>query len=668
MRILFEDHQYDTKDVKDVLGDFILSNLDLTKDTQLLKYVGYFYNPTIENKDHTKGDLVFILPKVLVDQEKKAFGLDPKSLIDFNWKSWKEESEKSDDETLRKRKAFDFIYGFTTWIYRAVSLYRKNQSKANNAEDEFQAEVMSSLCVGQGSKPSDATFMDIILALLDFQKTHKDFITFTIKMAHTGYNKISWPKTIAKCTPFLQGESPIYMNPVNKKKFVNFDEELFIIFYSILNYVHEEYGFPSCDQPGYKLIKGAMFKSYMEGQGKMRLRKIRYKYFSDDAVLLWNLCFAFFDKADHIQAKTNRKDFLLVRSFNCVFEAMIDELIGDKDLPEGLKNQADDKRIDHLYTYQYLIEKEENIHTDNNSQKIYHIADSKYYNRNQKLKGHDVPKQFTYARNVIQWHMNLINGLFENTEYKDIKLYDAITEGYNVIPNFFISAEVDKDLSYDIDDFQPSKLASDDDREQEQYQFKDRLFDRSTLFTIHYDVNFLYVLKKYAQNKANDKAVWKETVRNKFRTEFLKMMNDKFRFYQVCVSPNMVESFVNKYFRLLIGKVFSFVYQHELVNNGKPFRVLIYAERQVEQKNTGRDLKTCHIEQSANEYFLMIPQSSPSRSAHSFVQNVRKIELGKSDYDRIEKEGRKIVYKNLNSINFPYATNDLLEFAADPGE
>ena len=222
-----------------------------------------------------------------------------------------------------------------------------------------------------------------------------------------------------------------------------------------------------------------------------------------------------------------------------VFEGMIDELVGDKNLPEGLKVSGDDKRIDHLYTYKYLLENLEDRSESILSHDIYNIADSKYYRRDKELRGHDVPKQFTYARNVIQWHMDLLHDLLEKDidkakKYKDIPLFDEVTEGYNVIPNFFISALVDEDLSYDKQDFAPSNLG-DGNNVHESYFFWERLFDRNSYFTLHYDVNFLYILKMYARNKSYDKAIWKREVRKRFREGILKYLNGQFVFYQILV-------------------------------------------------------------------------------------------------------------------------------------
>lgn len=641
MKILFEEHKYKTEDVKNVLSSFMLTDLDLTRESQQLRYVGYFFNKNIENRDGTKGDLVFILPKVLMNEEEKAFGLAPEQLIDFNWRKWKDDNSLVvEDGRLSKKQVYDFIYGFSTWIYRAISIYRKNlQSKPKEEREEDEVEVMSSVNVGASGKKTDATFMDVLLSLIDFQRTHKDFITFVIKTTHSGFNKVSWPKTIARTQAVIQDGSPIYLNPINKQRVVNFDEELLIIYYSILNYMHEEYGFPIPNQPGYKLITGAQFRSYMKSQGKTRLHKIRYKYFSDDAVLLWNLCYAFFDKTDNTKAQANRHDYLLISSFHCVFEAMIDELVGDKNLPEGLKVHGDDKRIDHLYTYKYLLENMDERNEEGLPRDIYNIADSKYYKRNTQLKGHDVPKQFTYARNVIQWHMDLLHDLLQTDErnkakaerYKVIPLFDDVTEGFNIIPNFFISAMVDEDLNYDAENLKQSTL-KDEHIVFESFYFWERLFDRNSLFTLHYDVNFLFILKTYAQNKSYNKMAWKHKVRKEFRKKILEYLNNSFDFYQLMVPSNEVADFVDRHYRKLQGKVFSF----EVVDNG---RVLLYAERKEQNKHDDKAFKydgknDTHIETSGDTSWLKIP----GRAGEVISKEVKNIILGTDNYILVREQ------------------------------
>ena len=75
MKLLIEEYQYDVADVTDVLdGLFTLQDVEQKVS---VSYVGYYFNP------HPKvRDVVFILPKVLIDEQGLAFGkYDPKDLI-----------------------------------------------------------------------------------------------------------------------------------------------------------------------------------------------------------------------------------------------------------------------------------------------------------------------------------------------------------------------------------------------------------------------------------------------------------------------------------------------------------------------------------------------------------------------------------------------------------
>ena len=193
--------------------------------------------------------------------------------------------------------------------------------------------------------------LDILLSLIQFNKDNQSFFFTIVKNMHSGLNKINWMRTIGTTNAIIQNGQPIYLNPVNKKRQINFDEELLIIFFSILNYIGDAYGFPKQISCQYQLITGKRFETYLNGFGKTRLRQIKYKYFSDKALQLWQLCFAFFDEARQVYITTEKKEYLLVKSFYVVFEAIIDELVGDNPLPDGMeKKQEDGKIVDHLFT------------------------------------------------------------------------------------------------------------------------------------------------------------------------------------------------------------------------------------------------------------------------------------------------------------------------------
>ena len=488
-------------------------------------YVGYYYHPQLR-------DCVFILPKVLVNEENKVFSrLDPHDIIDL------------DSCKLLTSEEHSFIYEFAVWIYRAIEVFNKNNPKNDIVYHRQIAEM------GKGKRMLSNTFLDILLSLLRFNKERHSFFTTVLRNLHSGYNKINWTRTISRSTAWVQNDVPVYLNPVNKKRQINTDEELIIIYFSILNHISETYGFPVDITFGFELIKGRKFEHYLKGYGKRRLKQIKYRYFSDIQLRLWELCYAFFDKAHQIHIVAEQREYLLVKNFNIVFEAIIDELIGDKEVPRGLKDQADGKRVDHIYSYRNL--------TNNEGDKpIYYIGDSKYYKLGNKISAESVYKQFTYARNVIQWNLNLfLDESKENQTLREAhpKYRDEQTEGYNIIPNFFISAKMDEKLSY-------ADNVSTTNRENNTFlsrHFENRLFDRDTLLVYHYDVNFLYVVSLYARENAHQKAQWKQKVRELFREKIQAALEENYKFYAMTPKPGVNhEEYLRENFQELLGKVF----------------------------------------------------------------------------------------------------------------
>lgn len=534
MKLLIEEYQYNAKDVVDVLdGLFTLQDVD---NKISVNYVGYYYNPSDKVRD-----CVFVLPKVLIDEHGLVFGkYDPASLIHLD----RDEQEEDEDKRLKPHER-KFLYEFAVWIHRAIVVY--NTANENNGivlRREIEAD-------GNGKKKKSNTLLDVILNLIRFNKENRSFFTFILKNIHSGYNKINWNKTISETTAVVQGEEPIYLHPVNKKRQINFDEELIVIFFSILNYVAERFGFRTEIPFGFNLITGNQFERYINGFGTRRLRQIKYKYYSDIAVRLWDLCYAFFDKTYQIKMSTSQSEYLLVKSFHIVFEAIIDELIGDKDVPKGLQEQEDGKLVDHFYTYKGLISNREEEND------VYYIGDSKYYKIGSDPKGEAVYKQYTYARNVIQWNLNLFldekSKDSEKDRYKNIRLRDDITEGYNVIPNFFVSANIN-----------PATLSYEDKTEEHKKQppisrhFNNRLYDRDTLILSHYDVNFLYVLSLYARNNAGAKEAYRSSVREKFRKSIQDILNKSFKFYAMEAHADVDSvKYLKENFKDVVGKVFS---------------------------------------------------------------------------------------------------------------
>lgn len=537
MRILIEEYKYQAKDVKETIhGIDALENID---GEVSVNYVGYFFNSHSDVYD-----CVFILPKVLLevkDGQELVFGeYRPEDIICINEESPLNEEQKN------------FIYDFSVWIYRAVVVFYND--KRNDTSIVYHKKMAQ---VNKGRKQRNNTFLDILLSMIQFNEDNQQFFMFIIKNMHSGFNKINWTRTIARTSAVVQDNSAIYVNPVNKKRQINFDEELLVIFFSILNYIHEHYGFPVTINCNYELITGRKFLNYLNGYGKIRLHQIKYKYFSDKALQLWKLCYAFFDKAKNVTIDMGQKDYLLVKNFNIVFEAIIDELIGETgEVPAGLKKQEDGKMVDHIYTYKGLT-------THDEDKPIYYIGDSKYYKRGNPIGRESVAKQFTYARNVIQWNLNLFMKGDDNDEdwksdwnhFREVpKLRDDVTEGYNIIPNFFISATIEPDLSYR----DTIHLTEKKDKYFTSDQFSNRLFDRDTLLVCHYDVNFLFVVSLYALNSRSKKEAWKKKVRNIFREEIQRMLQQNYQFYAVRSHPEEDGiHYIKTHFQDVLGKMYS---------------------------------------------------------------------------------------------------------------
>ena len=522
MRILVEEYQYDATLVRDVLqGIDALQNVD---GLVSLSYVGYFYNTKLK-------DCVFILPKVLMDERGRVFSkYSPSEIIHMDKSKLTEEERK-------------FLYEFAVWIYRAVDVFHHTHK---DTDIVYHRKISQ---VGRGMKKRTNTLLDILLSLIQFNKDNRSYVTFILKNIHSGLNKINWTQTINHSPAIIQNDEAVYVKMVNKKRKVNFDEELLIIYYSILAYISETYGFHVDLQVGFPLIKGAKFASYLNGRGVIRLRQIKYKYFSDIALELWNLCYAFFAHRTEITTSAELKEYLLVKNFYVVFEAIIDELIGDNkdDLPTDFKEQKDGKLVDHLYTYPGLIEADD-------EQRTYYIGDSKYYKLGAPLGDTSIYKQYTYERNIVQYNIDL--WMDESLPNPDIRLRDDVTEGYNIIPNFFISAAMKPgDYSYNHREIELTKTGK--KNPEIKFQFKDRLFDRDTMLLSRYNVNFLFVVSLYARNRQSEKAIWKEEVRMQFRKEIRKVLEHDYSFYPMRSKGVILDDYMTQHFRQLNGKVFT---------------------------------------------------------------------------------------------------------------
>ena len=534
MKILFEDQVY-SPELLDAFGLSPYSYVSRDGNEAIMKSVGYVYSSKID-------DSIFILPKVFLFEGKGDVN---KCEVAFGQFHYTEVIDISKDNNPLKEDGLDkVLFGLSTWLYRAIDKYSIEHPKS----EIIKRRSIQSVSSHSGEKAQ--TLLDTVLSLIDFHKEHAHLFTYISIVNSTGNNKIHWGKTISKVQPVIQDNEPFYAEFRNKNKVINYDEELIILFYSVLDYLKAKYFFPVRANLNYELIKPGKIESMIEtGRGTKILRSIRRKYYKDELVLLWKLLYAFFDKSESIRSGKSKEEALLASSFNIVFEAMVDKLIG-QEIFSNLKENADGKQIDHIYKEKSLLD----------DSFIYYIGDSKYYFADSKLGEESLYKQFTYAKNIIQLNIDIFNAPDNKRSAEDEKIIenvayrDELTEGYNITPNFFVRGYIRAD---DIKDghavYDKDNLSRNRQILPTNTHFHNRLFDRDTLILQAYNINFLYVLASYVNN--SDNVAEKKRIHDKFRDDLIRLFNEKYSFYKVKPVAD-IEAFVETHFNEFHGKMY----------------------------------------------------------------------------------------------------------------
>ena len=537
MRILFEREVYG-RDTLENLGLSSYAFYDRDNVHGTIPYVGYIFSPKVN-------DSIFILPKVFLfegtgDKEKNEFAFGKYHKDEIIEISAKHNPLKQDG--LNK-----MLFGLSTWIYQAIDKYSTRHEKNNIIKRTTIQGVNSH------NGKNDQTLIDTILALLRFHKEHANLFTYISIINSSGNNKIHWTKTINKVQPIIKDGCPYYVDFKNKNKIINIDEELIILFYSVLQYLRQQYYFPVKAHINYELIKPSKIDSMIEhGRGTRTLLKIRRKYFKDELVQLWKLLFTFFSQAETIRSGKCSEEALLATSFDRVFEDMVDCLVGDDEYAK-LKANDDGKEIDHLYAEESFFE----------DKLIYFIGDSKYYSHGNDIDSKSIAKQFTYARNIIQVNIDIFNKGAENLTKSEEKVFnemryrDPLTEGYNFSPNFFIRGYINsKDLHKGHVDYSNDRLEHNSQVMPVNTHFHNRPFDRDTLILKAYNINFLFVLASYITNNSEEQS--KIRIQRKFRNDLQRVYDEKFDFFKVWPHDgiDMLKEFVDKFFRKFHGNMY----------------------------------------------------------------------------------------------------------------
>lgn len=523
MKFLFENYPYR----EDLINGFVpewMIRQSSDSNSVTLPFVGY----TFLKKAN---EIVFFLPKIFVFENGLAFGsITPEDLLSKN------DLRQLNNELLSKR-----MYSLSLWIYESIKKYRLTLK--DTELNPFRTELAKYIIDYKKGKFSH-TIMELYLGLIDFFRENRNIFIRKKIDSSAGHN-INWHRTVSRVSPFIQDEIPFYITQRTKLSRIDFEEELLCIYFSVLNYFKTVYKCKIQIDPRYKILRGHQFERFLDGKGIRLLNKLKGKYFSDTFVKLWKLLYDFFNYYSNISLSKDYEESLVTNNYPKVFESMVDSLIGDSttEIPRYYKEQRDGKIVDHIYRDTDLFSKSE----------IYFIGDSKYYSIGRSATGESVSKQFTYAKNVIQYSINSeLNGYSVHSQNKT-RYRDELTEGYNITPNFFISAVIDKDYDAARDNIQISG------KPDFQCQFKNRLFDRDTLAIQRYSINFLFVLSAYISLDDYVKESFKKRARKKFRKDIINYINDRyvlFKVYHNNESSN--EKIVTRNFKQYSGQMYAF--------------------------------------------------------------------------------------------------------------
>ena len=154
----------DNLTIKDALSG-VVSYFHQKETTYSPEYVGYCYSKAAD-------DVVFFLPKVVLTgeqtedkKEDTIFGADPHTIIDFESKDL--EGNFTEDDKIKYK---EFLSELSIWIYRTISVYKKEYNDNILEPREIQSK-------STGRKIKRNTLLDVIIALRDFNRNNQDYFT-----------------------------------------------------------------------------------------------------------------------------------------------------------------------------------------------------------------------------------------------------------------------------------------------------------------------------------------------------------------------------------------------------------------------------------------------------------------------------------------------------------
>lgn len=511
MLVYFEKHSYPADLIlpyfedKENKGKYVIP-IQQDDDGWYIQHIGYLF----VSNDKYKGP-VFVLPKLFLskvngkDTLLGKQGIFPEDIYDTD----------DDNNPLTGQGREYFLPELSLWLFRAMARYRDEAGKEKDREAQNNLDYVTS-----DNNSQDHDFLSTAVHLIDFLSNHRNLFTQITKLNNSGLSAVNWHKTI-QTQPFIKDNKAIYTTLLTKDKSRNIDEELIVLYYSVLKYLKDKFHFRiELGEINYDLKSTSEIQRYLDtGIGKRKMRDMKGKYYRDDLLSLWDLLDAFFTFNSSKDDKNPIREKLIIKDFELVFEKMVDHIIGDTGQLTKLKEQKDGKLIDHIYLDSSLLTRKNNI---------FYIGDSKYYNTDSHPEGVALYKQFTYARNVIQYNIEQYN-LKKKANPNAVRYRDGETEGYNITPNFFIIPTIESD---DFEFNSPSLTPTEREIAASR-QFEDRLFDRDTLLLREYRIDLIALIAAYGSYELS----WTSPLRKIIREDMISFLNDTYAFFQVVPQP-----------------------------------------------------------------------------------------------------------------------------------
>lgn len=479
-------------------------------------HVGYF------NDSHV--GMHFIIPKVF----------DTLAIDDQFWSDCAQQGLEVAllGQVSEKKLLKNFFSKFTLIFFLSLKKFHDTSENTTILSEENVFRLDSNL------RPNEVSELEIVLSLIEFSKKNKNFLAFKRKSHEDSSAKhVDWNKTIKKSLPLISEGGIIYNVFLNKDTERDNFEILLTIYFSLLKYLNITFGFKAQVDEVYATVSFKNVDRFEEGCSR-NLKKMKGKYFDDRLKKLYSLLVAYFDIKAGAKSRKNSSEYVFASNYNIIFESMIDHLLSDNSPCCDLKYQEDGKIIDHLFEYDSFF----------NEDPIYYIGDSKYYKKTTSLSRYSTYKQFTYAKNIIQYNVDLFN----RGDTSHIKYRDDLTEGYNVTPNFFIQATVN---DFNIEQPGHRFLLDEDVPQKSNCHFKNRVFDRDSFELMNFKINFFFVMKAYVLKKNSVLKSFREICYKVIRDTSITHYTSMYKFYKFFPTTNL-EQFVKENFKAINGKIY----------------------------------------------------------------------------------------------------------------